>query len=340
MKAVALTQYLPVTNTDSLMDVELSAPAVSGRDILVRVEAVSVNPVDTKVRAPKETIEPQPRVLGWDAAGTVVAVGDDVTLFSVGDEVFYAGDITRPGSNSEYQLVDERIVGHKPQSLSMAEAAALPLTSITAWEGLFDRLQIDPDVAQDQKSLLIIGGAGGVGSVAIQLASQIAGLTVIATASRENTQRWCGEMGADHTINHRQDMAAQLAELGFPAVDYIFCLNDTAGHWATMTQVIKPQGMICSIVESDVPLEMEPLKSKSAGFIWEFMFTRAMYQTHDMAEQGQLLNQISKRMDADTLQTTLTEHLTPINAENLRKAHAMVEQGKMIGKVVLSDWEN
>lgn len=339
MKAVALTHYLPISNPDSLMDIELPAPNVSGRDILVRVEAISVNPVDVKVRAPKDKTESQPRVLGWDAAGTVIATGEDVTRFKTGDEVYYAGDITRPGTNSEYHRVDERIVGKKPQSLSMAESAALPLTGMTAWEALFERLGIPSEGFQSPKSILIIGGAGGVGSMAIQLANQISGLTVIATASREETAQWCRDLGADQIISHRQNMAEQLAEQGFPVVDYILCLNDTAGHWAAMTQIIKPQGMICSIVESPEPLDLEPLKSKSAGFIWEFMFTRSMFQTEDMDEQGKLLNQISQLVENDTLQTTMHEHLTPINADNLRKAHALVEQGNMIGKVVLSGWE-
>ncbi|WP_330960975.1 zinc-binding alcohol dehydrogenase family protein [Photobacterium sp. 53610] len=339
MKAVALTHYLPISNPDSLMDIELPAPNVSGRDILVRVEAISVNPVDVKVRAPKDKTESQPRVLGWDAAGTVIATGEDVTRFKTGDEVYYAGDITRPGTNSEYHRVDERIVGKKPQSLSMAESAALPLTGITAWEALFERLGIPSEGFQSPKSILIIGGAGGVGSMAIQLANQISGLTVIATASREETAQCCRDLGADQIISHRQNMAEQLAEQGFPVVDYILCLNDTAGHWAAMTQIIKPQGMICSIVESPEPLDLEPLKSKSAGFIWEFMFTRSMFQTEDMDEQGKLLNQISQLVEHDTLQTTVREHLTPINADNLRKAHAIVEQGNMIGKVVLSGWE-
>ncbi|MDO6707222.1 zinc-binding alcohol dehydrogenase family protein [Photobacterium sp. 1_MG-2023] len=338
MKAVALTHYLPISNPDSLIDVELPAPSVSGHDILVRVEAISVNPVDTKVRAPKDKIEPQPRILGWDAAGTVVSIGEQVTQFQPGDEVYYAGDITRPGTNSEYHVVDARIVGKKPQSLTMAEAAALPLTGITAWEGLFDRLGIKPEGDQRQQRLLIIGGAGGVGSMAIQLASQIQGLTVIATASRPETAQWCRDLGAAQVISHRENMAEQLAELGVTSVDYIFCLNDTAGHWQTMAQIIKPQGMICSIVESDQPLDLEPLKSKSAGFVWEFMFTRAMYQTEDMAAQGKLLDQLGEWVDLDKIQTTLREHLTPINAENLRQAHAIVEQGNMIGKVVLSGW--
>ncbi|QUJ69851.1 zinc-binding alcohol dehydrogenase family protein (plasmid) [Photobacterium sp. GJ3] len=338
MKAVALTHYLPISNPDSLIDVELPAPSVSGHDILVRVEAISVNPVDTKVRAPKDKIEPQPRILGWDAAGTVVSVGEQVTQFQPGDEVYYAGDITRPGTNSEYHVVDARIVGKKPQSLTMAEAAALPLTGITAWEGLFDRLGIKPEGDQRQQRLLIIGGAGGVGSMAIQLASQFQGLTVIATASRPETAQWCRDLGAAQVISHRENMAEQLAELGVTSVDYIFCLNDTAGHWQTMAQIIKPQGMICSIVESDQPLDLEPLKSKSAGFVWEFMFTRTLYQTEDMAAQGKLLDQLGEWIDLDNIQTTLREHLTPINAENLRQAHAIVEQGNMIGKVVLSGW--
>ena len=332
MKAVALTRYLPITDPESLLDVELDQPQPAGRDLLVRVEAVSVNPVDTKVRAPKATVEPQPRVLGWDAAGVVAAVGPDVTGFKVGDEVYYAGDITRPGSNAQFQLVDERIVGRKPRSLSFAEAAALPLTTLTAWETLFERLQVKPG-----GSLLIIGGAGGVGSIAIQLAKW-KGLTVLATASRPETKKWVRELGADFTINHREPLPEQLATAGHKQVDYIANFSDTNAYWSVMADLIRPQGRIASIVENKQPVEIGLLKSKSASFGWVFMFTRSMFQTEDMDEQGKILNQVATMVDAGTLRTTLTETLSPINAANMRAAHAKSESGATIGKLVVAGW--
>ena len=335
MKAIGLTRYLPIADPQSLFDVELPRPEAAGHDLLVKIEAVAVNPVDTKVRAPKDKVEPSPRVLGWDAAGTVVAVGPDVTLFKVGDPVFYAGSITRPGTNSEYHLVDERIAGHKPASLDFAHAAALPLTAITAWEALFDRLGVSEKGEHEGKSVLIIGGAGGVGSIGIQLAKVLAKLTVIATASRPESEAWVRKLGADHTIDHRGDIPAQLRTLGFESVDYILCFNDTDRHFKAMAEAIAPQGKICSIVENSGPLAVGDLKSKSATFVWEFMFTRAMYGTPDMVAQHKLLNEVARLIDAGRLQTTLGENLGAINAENLRRAHAMLEGGQTIGKLVL-----
>lgn len=338
MKAVGLTEYLSIDDKNSLRDIELSMPVAAGRDILVKVKAISVNPVDTKVRSPKDVIEKTPRILGWDASGTIVAVGESVTAYQIGDDVFYAGDITRSGCNAEFHLVDERIVGHKPSTLSHAEAAALPLTSITAWEALFDRLRIkESDSTDNRKSILIIGGAGGVGSIAIQLAKKIAGLTVIATASREETISWCKDLGADLVVNHRNNLLTELSAIKYPTVDYILCLNDTDGHWSAMSQLITPQGTICTIVENQHPLDMSELKTKSATFVWEFMFTRSMYQTDDMASQRDLLNNISKLIDEGILRTTLTQTFTPINAENLRNAHGIVEKGKSIGKIVVAN---
>ena len=337
MKAIGLTKYLPVEDEKSLQDIELPEPEARGRDLLVRVNAVSVNPVDTKVRAPKDQVEATPRILGWDAAGEVVAVGQQVTHFAVGDQVYYAGDITRSGSNCEFQLVDERIVGRKPASLSFTEAAALPLTSITAWEALFERLQISAQGDDATRSILIIGGAGGVGSIAIQLAKQLAKLHVIATASRPESQQWCLDRGADSVINHHQPLDEALATLDKTQVDYILCLNSTNQHWPAMAKLIKPQGKICSIVDaSNVDLSL--LKSKSATFVWEFMFTRSMYKTPDMIEQQRLLNNVAELIDKGVLVTTANTLLQPINAENLRKAHKMIEQGNAIGKLVLSDW--
>lgn len=336
MKAVGLTEYLPIDDKNSLRDIELSMPIATGRDILVEVKAVSVNPVDTKVRSPKDTIEKTPRILGWDVSGTIVAVGESVTAYQIGDDVFYAGDITRSGCNAEFHLVDERIVGHKPSTLSHAEAAALPLTSITAWEALFDRLNIKKsDKSENHKSILIIGGAGGVGSIAIQLAKKMTSLNVIATASRDETVRWCLDLGADRVVNHRNNLVTELSAVGHSSVDYILCLNDTDGHWAAMSKLIKPQGAICTVVENQQPLDMSELKTKSVTFVWEFMFTRSIYQTEDMLAQRNLLNDISGLIDEGKIRTTLTNTLTPINAENLRTAHGIVESGKSIGKIVI-----
>jgi zinc-binding alcohol dehydrogenase family protein len=337
MKAVGLKTYLPITDENSLMDITLSVPEPQSRDLLVHVAAISVNPVDTKVRSPKAKVEENYRVLGWDAVGKVVAIGEQVELFKVGDEVYYAGDVTRSGSNSQYQLVDERIVGHKPKTLNNAEAAALPLTGITAAEGLFERLGIDADISRD-KTLLIIGAAGGVGSIAIQLAKQIAGLQIIATASRMESSEWCRSLGADIVVNHQQDFAKEVRSQGIQYVDYIFCLNTTARHWATMADLIKPQGKICSIVEPEANIDLNLLKSKSASFMWEFMFTRSMYKTNDMIEQHHILNRIADLIDTKKIKTSVNKVLSPINAVNLRAAHAEIETGKTIGKIVLKAW--
>ena len=338
MKAIGLTKYLPITDEASLIDIELQKPEATGHDLLVAVKAVSVNPVDTKIRAPKDGEEDPPRVLGWDAAGVVESVGSEVTLFAPGDEVFYAGSITRPGTNSEFHLVDERIAGSKPKRLSFAEAAALPLTTITAWEALFDRMRISRDGASAGKSLLVIGGAGGVGSIAIQIAKRVAGLDVIATASRDESRDWCLDLGADHVVSHRENVARQLDEIGFANVDYVLCLNDTDGHWSTMTEVVAPQGHICSIVETAAPVDIRPLMAKSATFSWELMFTRPMFATVDMIEQHHLLNEVSRLVDSGSVRTTTGQVLGRIDAANLRKAHAHIESGRAIGKLVLEGW--
>lgn len=340
MKAVALKAYLPISNPESLLDVTLEKPVPQGRDLLVAVEAISVNPVDTKVRKPKDKVEENYKVLGWDAVGRVVATGSEVSLFNVGDAVYYAGSIARPGSNSEFQLVDERIVGRKPASLNNAQAAAIPLTAITAWEGLFDRLQISQGKNAAPKNLLIIGGAGGVGSIAIQLAKTLTSVNVIATASRNESAEWCKSLGADLIIDHHQPFAEQLKAKGIQHVDYIFCLNNTDQHWANMAEVIKPQGHICSIVELSGSVDLNLIKNKSVSFTWELMYTRSLFETEDMIEQHHLLNKVAELIDAGQILTTLTELLTPINAENLRKAHAKIETGKTIGKIVLENWRN
>ncbi|MEC0265414.1 zinc-binding alcohol dehydrogenase family protein [Paenibacillus anseongense] len=339
MKAVGLFRYLPIEHPESLINVEIEKPVPTGKDLLIKVKAISVNPVDTKVRAPKEKTEDTVRVLGWDVAGIVEQTGPDCTLFEPGDEVYYAGSITRPGGNSEYHLVDERIAGRKPKSLNFADAAALPLTAITAWEGLYERLGVSRNKEENAgKTVLILGAAGGVGSIATQLA-KLAGLTVIGTASRPESEQWVKKMGADHIINHYDAFVPQLNTLGLTDVDYIFCLNSTAEHWQNMADAIAPQGKICSIVETSQTLNMNLLKNKSVTFAWEFMFTRAMFQTSDMIEQHNLLNDVAVLVDNGLLSSTVTQRLTPIDAANLRKAHAMLEEGHTIGKIVLEHFE-
>jgi NADPH:quinone reductase len=335
MKAVGLYKYLPVDERESLIDLELPVPQPASRDLLVRVKAVSVNPVDVKVRAPKSKVEIEPRILGWDAAGVVESAGPDVSLFQVGDEVYYAGDITKPGSNAEYQVVDERIVGRKPRTLSFSEAAALPLTTITAYEAFFDRLEIDHTGTDAGQTLLIIGGAGGVGSIGIQLA-KLAALEVIATASRPETEQWVRELGADHVIDHRQPLRPQVDKLGYSWVDYIAIFNNTDQHWDAACDLIKPQSRITSIVENSGELKQDELKRKSAAFVWEFMFTRSMFQTPDMIAQHRLLNRVSEWIDDGKLRTTLRQTFGQLTAENLREVHRQIEAGGAIGKFVLT----
>lgn len=337
MKAIALTRYLPITDPDSLVDIELPDPIPGPFDILVRVESVSVNPVDTKVRRPKAKVENSPRILGWDAAGTVEAVGHAVTRFNPGEKVYYAGDITRPGCNAQLQVVDERIAGKMPLRSSFSEAAALPLTAITAWEALFEQLQISRTGKDQGKTLLIIGGAGGVGSIAIQLA-RLAGITVIATASRPESQQWVKELGSMHVINHHQELLPQIRKCGFEMVDMIANFSDTDRYWNNMAELIRPRGRIVSIVENAQPLDLNTLKSKSAVFAWEFMFTRPMYQTPDMIRQGELLDELARLVDSGEIRSTLTKTLSPICAETLRQAHAQLESGSTIGKLVISGW--
>ena len=337
MKAVALTRYLPVSDPQCFLDVDLPKPEPKGHDILVAVRAVAVNPVDVKMRAPKDKVEETPRVLGWDASGVVEAVGPDVTLFRPGDAVYYAGDLTRSGSNQQYHLVDERIVGRKPQSLSFAEAAALPLTTITAYEAFFDRLGIDRDGADRGQSILIVGGAGGVGSIGIQLAKR-AGLVVIATASRPETIAWVNELGADHVVSHRAPLVAQVRALGFPHVDHIAIFNDMR-HWDDSVELIRPQGGIVSIDNTDVPMPMAGMKTKAASLHWEFMFARPMHQTPDMIEQHRLLSFVADEIDSGRLKTTLAEVLSPINAANLREAHRRIETGAARGKIVIEGFD-
>ena len=332
MKAITFTQHaLPIDNPQALIDISLPVPTPGPRDLLVEVRAVSVNPVDTKVRA--GTFTKEPKILGWDATGIVREVGSEVMLFQPGDEVFYAGSIARTGSYSEFHLVDERIVGHKPRSLSAADAAALPLTSITAWELLFDRLGVIEGSGEGQ-CLLITGAAGGVGSMLVQLARQLTRLTVIGTASRQETVDWVRQLGAHHVIDHRQPLLAQLQALGVPEIDYVASLTHTEQHFAQLIDVLKPQGRL-GVIDDPESLDVMPLKRKSLSLHWELMFTRSLYETPDMIKQHHLLNRISDLIDQGVLKTTVGEHFGAINAANMRRAHALVESGKARGKIVL-----
>jgi len=333
MRAVGYKRSLPIGEAEALIDLEIDKPAPQGRDLLVQVKAISVNPVDYKVRKRADPPAGETKILGYDATGVVAAVGPGVTLFKAGDEVWYAGSIIRPGTNSEFHLVDERIVGRKPRSLDFAAAAALPLTSITAWEMLFDRFAIAQGGGEG-KALLIIGGAGGVGSITIQLARALTRLTVIATASRPQTQAWCKELGAHHVIDHAKPMGEQLKAIGHRFVDYIFGVTESGQHFDTICDVIAPQGKF-GLIDDPKSLDVAKLKGKSASLHWEAMFTRSTFQTADMDAQHRLLNEVAAMVDKGTIRTTVAENFGKINAANLRRAHAQVESGTTRGKIVL-----
>ena len=334
MRAIGYTQSLPIDDPQSLVDLDLPKPDATGRDLLVEVKAVSVNPVDTKIRQNRADPDGKPQVLGWDAAGVVVVVGPDVTKFAVGDAVFYAGAIDRPGTNAEYHLVDERIVGHKPQSLDWAQAAALALTSITAWETLFDRLDVRKPVPGAANAILIIGGAGGVGSITIQLARQLTDLTVIATASRDETRGWVEDFGAHHVIDHRKPLAEQVDALGLGAPAYVFSTTHTDEHITEIATLLAPQGRL-ALIDDPKTLDIAPLKQKSISVHWELMYTRSLFQTADMGEQGRLLDEVAALVDAGTIRTTLAENFGKIDAVNLRRAHERIETHTAKGKIVL-----
>jgi NADPH:quinone reductase len=338
MRAIGYQQPGSIDRDEALVDIELPTPTPEGRDILVEVKAISINPVDIKIR---QSGKPEPgswKLLGWDAAGIVSAVGADVTLFQPGDEVFYAGAIARPGTNAEYHLVDERIVGTKPKTLDWAAAAALPLTSITAWEMLFDRLDVNRTVPGAAPAILIIGGAGGVGSVAIQMVRALTDLTVITTASRPETISWVKEMGAHRVIDHSLPLAEQVAALGLGAPAFVFSATQTDRHLDEIAALISPQGHF-GLIDDPAILDINQFKSKSVSIHWESMFTRSSFDTVDIAEQGRLLNEVSRLVDEGRLRTTLTERHSPINAVNLKQVHKLIESGKARGKIVLEGFD-
>ncbi|MES2027062.1 MAG: zinc-binding alcohol dehydrogenase family protein [Pseudomonadota bacterium] len=331
MKAIAYKKALPISDDNALLDVTLPDPIATGHDLLIEVKAISVNPVDVKVRSSANPPDGEYKVIGWDAAGVVRAVGDNVTLFKPGDRVFYAGSLTRPGTNSELHLVDERIVGRMPGSHTFAKAAALPLTSITAWELLFDRLGVTP---QSTGTLLVIGAAGGVGSILVQLARKLTGLTVIGTASRPETEQWVRNLGAHHVIDHSQPLSKELKNIGFDSVQYVASLNQTDHHFAEIVESIAPQGKF-ALIDDPASLDVVKLKRKSISLHWEFMFTRSMFATPDMQKQHDLLNEIARLIDAGTIKTTIAENFGTINAANLRRAHTLLESNTSKGKIVL-----
>ena len=334
MKAVAYYQSLPSSDPQSLQDIELPAPTPGPRDLLVAVRAISVNPVDTKIRSNVAPADGQAKVLGWDVAGVVQAVGSEVSLFQVGDEVFYAGALQRQGGNSELHVVDERIVGHKPTRLGFAEAAALPLTAITAWELLFERLKIAEGSASHGQSLLIIGAAGGVGSILTQLARKLTKLTVIGTASRDETRQWVTDLGAHHVIDHSQPLVAQLEAIGVGQVDHVASLTHTDTHFEQLIEALRPQGQL-ALIDDPKTLDVMPMKRKALSLHWELMFTRSLFQTPDMIKQHELLERVAELIDNGVLRTTLGEHYGAINAANLIRAHELIESGKAKGKIVL-----
>jgi NADPH2:quinone reductase len=331
MKAVGLYKYLPIDHPESLLDLEVDTPVPTGRDLLVAVKAISVNPVDTKRRAPKDLVEKTPKILGFDASGIVESVGPDCTLFKPGEPVYYAGSVIRQGTNSEFQLVDERIVGRKPASLPFAHAAALPLTTLTAWELMFDRMGISKSGAHSGKSVLILGGAGGVGSIAIQLAKNLAKLKVTASASRAESIEWCRSLGADATVDHSKPIEGEY--------DYVLCFSSSDAYWSSFPKITRAQGKVGLIVRTLKPVDLQILHDKSITVCLEGMFTRSTFQTADMEAQHALLDETAGLVEAGVLKGTLKENLGTINAANLRRAHKLLEEGHVTGKLVLEGWK-
>ena len=337
MKAVGYLEAQPIDNPNSLQDIELAEPVAEGDDILVKIEAIAVNPVDYKIRQSVSSADGNPKVLGWDAVGEVVAIGEKVTLFAPGDHVFYAGDLNRQGTNAEYHLADQRVVGKKPKTLSNAEAAALPLTTITAWELLFEHLQIERQeagaVSESEDVILVIGAAGGVGSILLQLIKALTGAKVIATASRESSIAWVKELGADHVINHKEPIGPQILDLGLP-VTHVASLNSTESYFDDYISVLEPFGKI-AIIDDPESLDVMKLKSKSLSLHLEFMFARSMHNASDIIEQHRLLTRVSELIDSGFVKTTIGKNLGTICAKNLRQAHETLESGASIGKLVL-----
>lgn len=338
MRAVGYTESLPITDAAALVDLDIAEPAPGPRDLVVRVNAISVNPVDAKMRKRTKPAPGAPQILGWDAVGIVERAGPEASLFKPGDRVWYAGSIARPGANSALHAVDERIVGHAPRSLDDAAAAALPLTAITAWEMLFDRLGLVPGDMDRKGTLLIIGGAGGVGSIAVQLARRLTGFTVIATASRPETQAWVRDLGAHHAIDHSKPLSQELKRFGIASADLIFSTNQSDHHWPEIVEAVSPQGHV-GLIDDPEPIDVRLLKRKSVALHWELMFTRALFATPDMIAQHRLLNEVARLVDTGVLRSTAADNYGRITAANLRRAHALIESNRAKGKIVLAGWD-
>lgn len=332
MKAVSFKEDSTSDLTNPLIDIDIDTPTLQSKDLLVKIHAISVNPVDTKVRKKQIPIQDKNRILGWDAVGEVIEIGADVQNFNIGDTVWYAGDLTRSGSNAELQAVDERIVSLAPKSISYEEAAALPLTALTAWEMLFDRFEINEN---EHESILIIGGAGGVGSIAIQLLKAKTNLTIIATASRPETREWVTSLGADYVINHHQNLDEQIKNLGIEAPKYVFSTNASADYIEQIATLIAPQGKF-GLIDDPESLNIIPLKAKSTSIHWELMFTRSMFNTADISKQHEILKNLAQLVDEKKVRSTLDQSLGQISALNLTKAHQLIESGQARGKVVLT----
>lgn len=334
MKAVGFTETGPIDRPDALIDFDADLPTATGHDLLVKVEAISVNPVDTKIRQRRAPTAGTPDILGWDAAGEVVGLGEAATNFSVGDRVYYAGAVNRPGTNSEYHLVDARIVGKAPSSIAIPAAAAMPLTTLTAYEMLFDRLRIDHPVPGGKKTLLVIGGAGGVGSITIQLARALSDVTIIATASRPETRAWVEELGAHHVISHADPLAPQIEALGIGTIDFVYSTTHSHLYSEEVAGIMTPQGRY-GLIDDPETFDIMPFKPKAVSVHWEFMFTRPMFETEDIGRQGDILNEVAALIDAGKVKSTVAESFGTINAANLIKAHTLLESGKAKGKIVL-----
>ncbi|MFD2205757.1 zinc-binding alcohol dehydrogenase family protein [Kiloniella antarctica] len=335
IKAIGVREALPVNHEDCFVEVELKTPEATGRDLLVRIRGISVNPVDCKQRQMIEGPLKEPRILGWDVCGEIVAVGSDVENFTVGEQVIYAGDITRPGCYAQMQLVDERLVGPKPETITEEEAASLPLTALAAWEALFDRLDVDKTNSRDGKAILIIGGSGGLGSMAVQLARKLTNCTVITTASRAESKEWCLKMGAHHVLDHSKPLPEQMTKIGFETVPYILNCNNNVPYWEAMSEMVSPEGSICLVASTKAKLDLDIFMKKSVRISWELMFTRSIFSTKTMANQGDILSRVSKLVDTGVLTHTKTMSLGEMTTHSLAAAHAQVESGKMIGKLSL-----
>lgn len=339
MKAVGVFEALPASDPNCFKEIEVETPTPTGRDILVRVDAISINPVDSKERHGIVGRLDKPLILGWDTCGEVISVGEDVTKFKPGDMVISAGEITRPGCYAEYQLLDERIVGRKPESLTCEQAATLPLTTLVAWEALFDRLEISRDDT-DSPVLLMIGAAGGLGSMAIQFARQFSNCTIVATASRAESKKWCADLGAHHVIDHSGDLRDQLKAIGYETVPYILNCSNNAPYWETMAELVSPEGAICLVASTKTKLDLDLYMAKSVRINYELMFTRSFFKTDKMLLQGELLDKLSDMIVDGTVRHVMTEHFGTISAQNLAKAHAHIEKGRMLGKMALSGFQH